>query len=213
MCYRSPLAKQHKELCKGSWKKISRQIWTTVIKFVFNSYALTEDREKSLCRPDNVAKSQTAKFLKRAIPLITTTRRWQDLPNATKCWFLKEIPEDSNKVIYSGLLESLGIYISRCTYMKEAPRDWKPLWQWFIHNSISCTEVNSSLLLAQQLMGHQSQEYSRLRAYGHTVPSYLSFHFKSASTRCICNTTVLMGLTKFSMFPILKSIPFGTYTR
>lgn len=95
-----------------------------------------------------------------------------------KCLFLKE---DSNKVVYSGLLESLGIYISTCIYMNEALRDWKPLWWQFIHNGISSTEVKSSLLLAQWLMGHQSQEYSHLCAYEHIMLSYLYFHFKSAS--------------------------------
>jgi len=54
---------------------------------------------------------------------------------------------------------------------------------------------------------------SQKQEHGHIMLSYLYFHFKSASARCICNNTVLTDPTKLSsMFPILKSIPFGTYT-
>lgn len=63
-------------------------------KVCFQFLSLAWRQRKSLCRPDNVAKSQSARSLKRAIQQITTTRRLQDLPNAKKknVYFLRKIP-------------------------------------------------------------------------------------------------------------------------
>jgi len=67
-------------------------------KVCFQFLCLGWGQQQSICRPDNVAKSQSAEVLKRAIQLLTTTRWRQDPPNTTKCWLIKEILKHSTKL-------------------------------------------------------------------------------------------------------------------